>query len=385
MLSANNLPQYAVLFVDDEAEAREALVEAFAGQMWVLTAGSVNEALMVLEQYGDVVGVLLTDQRMPGCDGVDLLTLMCDHWPSVTRILTTAYSDYDDAIAAVNRGEIWRYIHKPWNIQDLRMELTHAMELFVLRREREQLLAEKLSVWQRMLEAGRARDLLALASDVPWLRNALPSACRFVLQLHGPTRSIDWNRLDYSYVMARETEHSIAVAAALRGILATVDRDEPAETSLADVVAKALQQFDAAPVKLEDFSDLPALRWPPAASARLLEWLLQEATFVVPDGKNLRIKAQLQGEDELQVVVDCLGKRHFPTLLNSVEEDVAGAPCHCRLLAAYLLAGHLGGTLTAENHNDMRPVFQLRLPLAGGEARTLAGEGVDKVFALFES
>lgn len=383
MLSANNLPQYAVLFVDDEAEAREALAEALAGQMWLLTADSVNGALEVLEQYGDVIGVLLTDQRMPGCEGVDLLALVRRHWPGIVRIMTTAYSDYDDAIAAVNQGEILRYIHKPWNIKELRVELAHAMELHVLLREREQLLAEKLSVWQRMLEAGRARDLLVLASGIPWLRNAVPAASAFVLQLHGATRSIDWNRLDYSYVMARESERSIAVASALRGILETVERDAPVETSLAEVVGKAVQQFGA-PVKVQDLSRLPPLRWPLAASARLLEWLLQEAQ-VVAAGKILIIENQLRGEDELQVVVDCLGERNFPTLLNSVEEDVASAPCHCRLLAAHLLAGYLGGTLVAEYHNDLRPVFLLRLPLAGGEERTLDGEGVDKVFALFES
>lgn len=384
MLPANNLPQYAVLFVDDEAEAREALAEALAGQMWLLTADSVNGALAVLEQYGDVIGVLLTDQRMPGCDGVDLLSLMRAQWPDIVRILTTAYSDYDDAIAAVNQGEILRYIHKPWNIKALRMELAHAMELYVLRREREQLLAEKLSVWQRMLEAGRARDLLVLASGIPWLRNAVPAASALVLQLHGVTRSIDWNRLDYSYVMARESERSIAVAAALRGILESVERDAPVETSLAEVAARAVRQFGA-PVKVEDFSRFPPLRWPMAASARLLEWLLQEVR-VVAAGKTLIIEGRLRGENEVEVMVDCLGERNFPTLLNSVDEDVASAPCHCRLLAAYLLAGHLGGTLTSAYHSDFLPVFQLRLPLAGGEERTLAGEGgVDKVFALFES
>ncbi|WP_054774932.1 response regulator [Methylogaea oryzae] len=173
--------EFAVLFVDDEGPSCDVLCDALAGRLRVITADSVDKALAVLERQGHDIGVLLTDQRMPGRSGVDLLKLVRERWPSIVRLLTTAYTDYDDAIAAVNRGEILRYIHKPWDIRTLRMELEHAMELFVLRQERERLIEEKLSTRQRLVEAGRARDLLVLCAALG-LRDTAAAVGDFLAQ-----------------------------------------------------------------------------------------------------------------------------------------------------------------------------------------------------------
>jgi two-component system probable response regulator PhcQ len=164
--------RYAVLFVDDEEKALKYFRMAFSRDFPVLTAGSVADALEMLEQRGEEIAVLITDQRMPGQQGVDLLKRARTDWPGIVRILTTAYSDLDDAIEAVNRGEILRYITKPWDIEDLRRELKHAMEFFLLRRERDLLMAEKISVRQGMVQGDRLRGLLAIAAGLRRLRNA---------------------------------------------------------------------------------------------------------------------------------------------------------------------------------------------------------------------
>jgi two-component system probable response regulator PhcQ len=163
--------RYAVLFVDDEEKARKYFRMAFARDFMVLVAANVQEALEILGEQGERIAILITDQRMPGQQGVDLLKRARADWPQIVRMLTTAYSDLDDAIAAVNRGEILRYITKPWDLDVLRAELKHGMEFFELRLERDKLLDEKLSVRFRSSQADRLRGLLAIAAGLSNLRN----------------------------------------------------------------------------------------------------------------------------------------------------------------------------------------------------------------------
>jgi two-component system probable response regulator PhcQ len=163
--------RHAVLFVDDEEKARKYFRMAFARDFPVLTAGNVQEAIELLELHGDNIAILITDQRMPGQQGVDLLKRARAEWPQIVRMLTTAYSDLDDAIAAVNRGEILRYITKPWDLEALRAELRHGMEFYLLRRERDLLVEEKLSVLERASQVDRLRSLLAIGTGLSHLRH----------------------------------------------------------------------------------------------------------------------------------------------------------------------------------------------------------------------
>lgn len=138
-----------VLFVDDEEMTRKTFERIAASEFPVLLAGNVAEAIEVLKQRGDEIGVLLTDQRMPGGLGVELLEYARDQHPGIVRMLTTAYSELEDAIAAVNRGEIIRYIEKPWtNIDALLIDLRVAMRFHLLERSNEELMAEKFRPWR---------------------------------------------------------------------------------------------------------------------------------------------------------------------------------------------------------------------------------------------
>ena len=91
----------------------------------------------------------------------------------IVRILTTAYSDLDSAIEAVNDGEIFRYITKPWDMRELRGTLLRAIDYSQIQRERDQLLCEKLSVMRRMAMLDYLRTLAVLIVGLEGrLRNA---------------------------------------------------------------------------------------------------------------------------------------------------------------------------------------------------------------------
>jgi len=132
-----------VLFVDDEPLNRKYFERAFSRDMNVRCVSSGAEAREMLVEVGDKVAVLMTDQRMPVEKGVDLLRHVKGQWPQIVRILTTAYSEIEDAIAAVNSGEIWRYVTKPWDFDALHGILRSALEVHHARAYEVALLAER--------------------------------------------------------------------------------------------------------------------------------------------------------------------------------------------------------------------------------------------------
>lgn len=132
-----------VLFVDDEPLIRKYFERAFGRDMNVQCAASGEQARRVLMDPDTRIAVLMTDQRMPVEKGVDLLRHVKEEWPQVVRILTTAYSEIEDAIAAVNSGEIWRYVTKPWDFHALRETLLSALDTHHARAYEAALLAER--------------------------------------------------------------------------------------------------------------------------------------------------------------------------------------------------------------------------------------------------
>jgi len=116
----------------------------------------------------------MTDQRMPGEKGVWLLERARQLQPRIVRVLATAYSDMDAAIAAVNTGAIYKYINKPWDPPQLEQTLKRGLEFFTVQSERDQLLHEKMSVLHNMMIADRIVSLGLLAADSA-ITSAIPS------------------------------------------------------------------------------------------------------------------------------------------------------------------------------------------------------------------
>src|ERR1041385_4506353 len=96
--------KYAILYVDDEEKSLKYFTRAFEDQFRILTAANAQDGFKLLEQHGEEIGLLMTDQRMPGEKGVWLLEKTRQLQPRIIRILATAYADMDAAIAAINSG-----------------------------------------------------------------------------------------------------------------------------------------------------------------------------------------------------------------------------------------------------------------------------------------
>ena len=138
--------RYAILFVDDEEKSLKYFSRIFSDNFDVITTHQVKKAIDILQKKHEELGIIVVDQRMPEQKGVEILKYVKNNYPSIVRILTTAYSDIDDAIEAVNDGEIYRYITKPWNIDALSEQLKNAMHMFLAQQHERDILVEKQKI-----------------------------------------------------------------------------------------------------------------------------------------------------------------------------------------------------------------------------------------------
>jgi response regulator RpfG family c-di-GMP phosphodiesterase len=132
--------RHTLLLVDDEADVLDILVRMFQRQYRVLTAPSGQEALSILRTQ--TVAVLITDQRMPEMTGIELVTAARAEGMDITTLLLTGYTDPEDIIAAINQGQVYRYITKPWEVNDLLITVKNAVDYTQLRRDKERLLRQ---------------------------------------------------------------------------------------------------------------------------------------------------------------------------------------------------------------------------------------------------
>src|SRR6266496_5169452 len=173
--------KYTILYVDDEEKSLKYFTRAFEDQFKILTATNAQEGLKILELHKDDIGLLMTDQRMPGEKGVWLLEKARQLRPRIIRILATAFSDMDAAIAAVNTGAIYKYVGKPWDPPQLEATIKRGLEFFLVQRERDQLLKEKMSVLHNMMIADRIMSLGLLAAGLSHhVRNSLVAVKTFL-------------------------------------------------------------------------------------------------------------------------------------------------------------------------------------------------------------
>ena len=131
-----------VLCVDDEPNILSSLKRVLRSEgLCVITAGSGAQALTILEQMP--IDLVISDMRMPGMDGAQLLEQVHERWAPVVRILLTGHADMNSTVAAINRGRIFRYISKPWDEPELVGAVRQGLHLQALERERARL--EKLT------------------------------------------------------------------------------------------------------------------------------------------------------------------------------------------------------------------------------------------------
>jgi len=255
MRNALDYKRSTILFVDDEEKTLKYFSRIFSNDFRILTSTNVEDAINVIDQNPDDIAILITDQRMPKRKGVDLLKFARENHPHIVRLLTTAYTDLDSAIEAVNAGEIFRYITKPWNIDKLNDHLVDAMNLYLAREQERNLLAGKRQAMYQ-LAGNIAHELrtpllsiLAAAKGtgnyMPTLVNAYRKARQFDQDLT-PIRDSHLSTLaDTLTDIIQETNHSLTIIDMLlmniRGM--EIGAEAYSSLSMRDCINESLQRY----------------------------------------------------------------------------------------------------------------------------------------------
>ena len=121
----------AILLVDDEDNVLSSLRRLFRTDGYrVYAASSAAEGLEILRNNS--VGLVISDNSMPEVTGVEFLNQVRENWPDTVRIMLTGYADLDAATQAINQGEVYRFVAKPWNPEDLRLLVRQGIDQYRL-------------------------------------------------------------------------------------------------------------------------------------------------------------------------------------------------------------------------------------------------------------
>jgi len=160
-----------MLVVDDEPDNLDLLYRTFRRSFKVLRAESGGEALKVLAEEGEVA-VIISDQRMPEMKGTEFLSKTVPEFPDTVRIILTGFTDVEDLVEAINAGQVYRYITKPWDPEELKNVVERASETYdLIKQQNEALhLAEKqtklmATVGQIATQSISPAEVLAFIAD----------------------------------------------------------------------------------------------------------------------------------------------------------------------------------------------------------------------------
>lgn len=131
-----------ILFVDDERNVLNSLQRLFMDEEYeIVTASSGQEGLEMLEQSGNFQ-LIVSDFRMPSMNGVEFLSEVCRRWPETERMILSGYADTAAIVAAINEGQIYKFIAKPWNDDELLLTVREAVDRYDLKARNRRLVAE---------------------------------------------------------------------------------------------------------------------------------------------------------------------------------------------------------------------------------------------------
>jgi two-component system, probable response regulator PhcQ len=387
--------KFAILYVDDEEKSLKNFVRAFEDQFRILTAVNAQEGFKLLEQHADDIGLVMTDQRMPGEKGVWLLEKARQLRPRIVRILATAFSDMEAAIAAVNTGAIYKYVTKPWDPPQLDNTLKRGLEFFLVQRERDQLLMEKMSVLHNMMIADRIVSLGLLAAGLSHhIRNSLVAVKTF-LDL-APSKmeeeKMDLNGLrnpDFWKEYYQNVQGQIGKINNMLKDLWTASEKPTFEfgdkVKLRDVINDSIQQVQdgikARNLKIENTvpDDLPIMNVDKGKFHRLFELMLKDEIASLPAGSRVTFKASAVNGSAINIEIADNGPGMPKEALRLVFDPFvvrSDSPVEygIHLMACYFIVHHHGGRIDARSEEGKGTTFTLRMPLNPAQASPMQNE-----------
>ncbi|HVX37646.1 MAG TPA: response regulator [Hyphomicrobium sp.] len=350
-----------ILIVDDEPQAVKYFKKAFGTKYDVLTATSADEAEALVLSGNHNIGLVITDQRMPGRSGVSLLSRIRAERPDIIRMLTTAYADLDSAIEAVNRGEILRYISKPWDLRVLEAEIDQAITFYLLKNEYDLLLRDKLSAMHRTLLRDRMNGLAVMAGTLPYNNAPLTMYNYLKDALAEPVwRSFvqrQWSQLrvqDHWRIPIDETQRAINLTEDLmdRSLFANDEAGASADiVAITNACADSInEEHGQRHVRVSSDEDSIVIPASPFAIQSIMQGLMEPVSRWAAPGSTMQVNVTCNAEGEAAIQLETRncepGKALQDTVLFAPAMQATPKSASDFLKAA-LAIGHLGGRISS--------------------------------------
>jgi signal transduction histidine kinase len=181
-----------VLVVDDEPANQRAVRRALLDECSVVTAGGADEALAILA--GQQVALVITDQRMPGMSGTELLAETVRDYPNLVRVVLTGYTDVETLVGAINGGQVYHFLNKPWETRELRQVVRRGLERYCAEMERVRLMEELEVAWGRARrEAEQKGTLLTMtAHELGTPLHILVNSLELLQEMNHAAGAVQW-------------------------------------------------------------------------------------------------------------------------------------------------------------------------------------------------
>ncbi|MFO0959785.1 MAG: hybrid sensor histidine kinase/response regulator [Isosphaeraceae bacterium] len=308
--------RHTFLIVDDEPDVLESLRHLFHRRYRVLTATDGAEAIALLE--GEEVHIILSDQRMPGMTGDGFLARAREIQPDAVRMLFTGYADIQAVISSINRGQIFRFILKPWDVQELEGIVRQAAEQYDLIADRRHLMAELQQANARLVRANAdlaesdalKTAFLEVASHEFNTPINLVSGLTELLRLIDPERPAEEAEiLEQLNRASRQLARLVATTLTLMeadDFRRTIRREPTDLAELLQAVADQVRPFVRArhqELSVEIDADLGEFDVDADKIRDAVVNLLTNAVKFTPDGCRIAIQAGLIGPDEAEIRV----------------------------------------------------------------------------------
>jgi signal transduction histidine kinase len=364
----------ALLVVDDEIEALRALERELRPVCVVHPARSAAEALQVLRQHP--IQVVLSDQRMAGLTGTQLLEIVRREFPDRIRLLFTAYADVRAVIEAINVGGVYRYLPKPWDRDALALTIREAFERHRLEEESRGLLAE-LSRKNRELEVrdGLRQEFVAMAAhDVRNMLGVVKGFSGVLVARSEGAEARCARRIDESASSVVQILDDLLGATVIeRGDLRLDARDTDLVALVSRVVGwcEPVAEEGRARMTIEVSAAPPLVPCDPARIERVLGNLLHNALKFSPPDTAVRVGVE-RCADSVRVTVTDHGVGIQPADLPKVFSKYWCASSSTRgvrgvglgLAICKIFVERHGGTIGVESEPGHGATFWFTLPLA---------------------
>ncbi len=359
----------AILVVDDEAIALKYFSRAFGDEFSIHTVNSAAGALAVLEENHDSIGIVVTDQRMPESSGIELLREVRDLYPSIVRILTTAYTDQSLLVDAINSGAVYAFVAKPWELNNFEEVLLNAAEQHDRLTTEAHLVASKLDELKAKIFDDRIKDVGMVSAKLGhYVHNALCPLTFVIEQLIAHSPSTPDLPLDF---VQSTRDHLYDVAQTLKDLeqastgvppedLEWLDLDVLAKQALKETVIIRSQK--RLKFTKEVNPDTPRILGSAKQLAKVFRFMIAEEIVSLPEASEVRLSIEPETADG-EVIGAAISFEDSVAVAKATPAQSLLHPFNLRgsnprefgvfLISCYLIVKHHGGSINARiNEQD---------------------------------